>query len=218
MIWAFRPRIGLKISDAPAKWQEFSAELVIQFLSAFITPLEEIRKSLREIFEPGQFVEIYLDCPLEICESRDPKGLYRRARNGEIPEFTGISSPFEPPEAAEIVVPTGKQTPEESLNLILSFLGEHFPDLRSEPLKKKSPARNGKTKSRSNRPGRGPSVFGLWRSGAQSTQSASISGTWDLGAVALYRSPHNRARVGYYYDRKRPRRAGHLRFPESKKL
>lgn len=115
-------------------------------LSAFITPLEEIRKSLREIFEPGQFVEIYLDCPLEICESRDPKGLYRRVRNGEIPEFTGISSPFEPPAAAEIVVPTGEQTPEESLNLILSFLGQHFPDLRSEPLKKKVPRRTEKRK------------------------------------------------------------------------
>ncbi len=106
-------------------------------LSAFITPLEEIRKSLREIFEPGQFVEIYLDCSLEICERRDPKGLYRRARMGEIPEFTGISSPFEPPEGADLVVPTGEQTPEESLKIVLSFLGSHFTDLSVEPVKNK---------------------------------------------------------------------------------
>ena len=115
-------------------------------LSAFITPLEEIRKSLREIFEPGQFVEIYLDCSLEICERRDPKGLYRRARMGEIPEFTGISSPFEPPAAADLVVPTGEQTPEESLKIVLSFLGSHFTDLSVEPAKNKSLAKKGKQK------------------------------------------------------------------------
>jgi adenylyl-sulfate kinase len=115
-------------------------------LSAFITPLEEIRKSLRQIFEPGQFVEIYLDCSLEICESRDPKGLYRRARNGEIPEFTGVSSPFEPPAAAELVVPTGKQTLEESLKMILSFLGSHFPDLSVGPAKSKVLPKKGKQK------------------------------------------------------------------------
>ncbi len=108
-------------------------------LSAFITPLEEIRKSLRQIFEPGQFVEIYLDCSLEVCERRDPKGLYRRARNGEIPEFTGLSSPFEPPAAADLVVPTGEQTPEESLKTILSFLGKHFSDLSIEKAKQKIP-------------------------------------------------------------------------------
>ena len=117
----------MKISDELAKWQKFSAELVIQFFQRLSLLWKRYANPLREIFEPGQFVEIYLDCSLEICESRDPKGLYRRARNGEIPEFTGISSPFEPPEAAEIVVPTGEQTPEESLNLILSFLGSIFP-------------------------------------------------------------------------------------------
>ena len=115
-------------------------------LSAFITPLEEIRKSLREIFEPGQFVEIYLDCSLEICERRDPKGLYRRARMGEIPEFTGITSPFEPPEGADLVVPTGEQTPEESLKIVLSFLGSHFTDLSVELAKNKSLPKKGKQK------------------------------------------------------------------------
>ena len=130
-------------------------------------------------------MEIYLDCSLEICERRDPKGLYRRARNGEIPEFTGISSPFEPPAAAELVVPTGEQTPEESLNLILSFLGEHFPDLCSEPVKNKVLRQNGETKGRSHRTGWGSAVVGLWRNFPEFTQSASFSRTWYLGTVTL---------------------------------
>ncbi len=108
------------------------SDLGYTVLSAFITPLESIRKSLRAIFEPGRFAEIFLDCSLEICEHRDPKGLYSRARKGEVPEFTGISSPFERPETAELVVPTGKQTPEESLNLLLSFLEKHFSDLSTD--------------------------------------------------------------------------------------
>ncbi len=96
-------------------------------LSAFITPLESIRQAVRGLFEPGAFVEIFLDCPLSVCETRDPKGLYCRARKGEIPEFTGISSPFETPCASELVVPTGGQTVEESLNEILGFLEHRYP-------------------------------------------------------------------------------------------
>ncbi len=99
-------------------------------LAAFITPLESIRKAVRGIFEPGRYVEIFLDCPLTVCEARDPKGLYCRARSGEIPEFTGISSPFERPSAPELVVPTSEQTVEESFQLILEFLEGRFTDLR----------------------------------------------------------------------------------------
>ncbi len=101
-------------------------------ISAFITPLESLRQALRNIFEPDRYIEIFLDCPLTTCESRDVKGLYCRARSGEIPEFTGISSPFETPESANLVVPTGRQTVEESLGGILSFLEARFTDLRTD--------------------------------------------------------------------------------------
>ena len=98
-------------------------------LAAFITPLESLRQAVRGLFRPDAFVEVFLDCPLAICETRDPKGLYCRARKGEIPEFTGISSPFERPCASELVVPTGGQTVDESLDAILHFVGERFPHL-----------------------------------------------------------------------------------------
>ena len=100
-------------------------------LASFITPLESLRRAVRGLFEPGRYVEIFLDCPLSICEQRDPKGLYCRARSGEIPEFTGISSPFEDPTACDLAVPTGEQTVEESVNMTLSWLESRFPDLRS---------------------------------------------------------------------------------------
>jgi adenylyl-sulfate kinase len=100
-------------------------------LAAFITPLESLRNAVRNIFEPGRFVEIFLDCPLAVCEGRDPKGLYFRARKGEIPEFTGVSSPFENPVCSELAVPTGDQTSDESLHYVLRFLEAQFPDLRS---------------------------------------------------------------------------------------
>jgi len=98
-------------------------------LAAFITPLDSIRRAVRGIFEPGRYVEVFLDCPLAVCETRDPKGLYCRARSGLIPEFTGISSPFEVPEGSELILPTGEQTVEESLETVLKWLEERFPDL-----------------------------------------------------------------------------------------
>ncbi|MGC8657708.1 MAG: adenylyl-sulfate kinase [Desulfomonilaceae bacterium] len=100
-------------------------------LAAFITPLESIRTAVRSIFDPEEFVEIYLNCPLAVCEARDPKGLYARARKGLIPEFTGISSPFQPPEHAEIIIETDRHDPEESVQIILKFLENRFPELRS---------------------------------------------------------------------------------------
>ncbi|HMK37220.1 MAG TPA: adenylyl-sulfate kinase [Desulfomonilaceae bacterium] len=98
-------------------------------LAAFITPLESLRQALRNIFEPGRFVEVFLECPLSICEARDCKGLYARARRGEIPEFTGISSPFEPPTSSDLVVPTGSRSAEECLDLLNRFLNDEFPEL-----------------------------------------------------------------------------------------
>jgi adenylyl-sulfate kinase len=98
-------------------------------ISAFITPLESLRRAVRGLFETERFAEIFLDCSLEICETRDPKGLYCKARKGEIARFTGISAPFERPMKSELFVPSGEQTVEESLGLILEFLEGRFSDL-----------------------------------------------------------------------------------------
>mgnify|MGYP005846708839 FL=1 len=102
-------------------------------VAAFITPLERLRSSLRSIFPPGQYVEVFLDCPLSVCEARDPKGLYAKARSGDVLEFTGISSPFEEAVNAELVVRTGDQTAEESLRCLAGFLDERFPDIFPPP-------------------------------------------------------------------------------------
>ncbi|MDR6997614.1 adenylyl-sulfate kinase [Neobacillus niacini] len=65
--------------------------------SAFISPFRHERELVRSMFEEGEFIEIFLNCPIQVCESRDPKGLYKKARKGEISDFTGISSPYESP-------------------------------------------------------------------------------------------------------------------------
>jgi len=100
-------------------------------IAAFITPLESLRTAVRGIFDPGRYVEIFLDCPLSVCEERDAKGLYARARSGQIPEFTGVSSPFEAPTTAEVVVHTDRQGLEESLAAVVGFLEDRFPGVRN---------------------------------------------------------------------------------------
>ncbi|WP_042356129.1 adenylyl-sulfate kinase [Bacillus rubiinfantis] len=92
--------------------------------TAFISPYREDRAEVRNIFSAEEFIEIYVQCPIEVCEARDPKGLYKKARTGEIPEFTGISSPYEQPENPEITIETNKSTIEESVETILSYLVE----------------------------------------------------------------------------------------------
>lgn len=94
-------------------------------LTAFISPYRQDRNRNREIQPPGDFVEVFLDCPLAVCEQRDPRGLYAKARKGEIPEFTGISAPYEPPEKPEIVLHTDRETPEESAARVVTYLEEH---------------------------------------------------------------------------------------------
>ncbi len=91
-------------------------------LTAFISPYREDRDGVRRIVEPGDFIEVFVDCPLEVCEERDPKGLYARARAGEIPQFTGISAPYENPETPEICLPTADLTVEESADRIIEYL------------------------------------------------------------------------------------------------
>lgn len=91
-------------------------------LTAFISPLKKDRERVRSLLPHGDFVEIFCNSSIEICESRDVKGLYRRARAGEIPEFTGISSPYERPENPELILNTGEDALEVCVAQVLEFL------------------------------------------------------------------------------------------------
>ena len=91
-------------------------------LASFVSPYREDRDAVRALMGEGDFVEIFVDTPVEICEERDPKGLYQKARTGEISNFTGVSDPYEAPETAEIVIRTADGTPEEAAVQILSIL------------------------------------------------------------------------------------------------
>ncbi len=93
-------------------------------LTAFISPYRADRDLARKLVPAGQFFEIFCDAGLEVCEKRDPKGLYKKARAGEIPEFTGISAPYEAPEKVELVIKTGQETLEESTLKVLNLLME----------------------------------------------------------------------------------------------
>ena len=98
------------------------AEAGVIAIAAFISPYAAGRRRACERAGADAFVEVFVDAPLEVCERRDPKGLYKKARAGEIPEFTGISAPYEAPEKPEIVVDTGKQTLEESTDIVINAL------------------------------------------------------------------------------------------------
>ncbi|WP_394172523.1 adenylyl-sulfate kinase [Guptibacillus hwajinpoensis] len=91
-------------------------------LTAFISPFQRDRDMVRSLFQDGEFIEIYVKASLEACEARDPKGLYKKVRNGEISQFTGIDSPYEAPASAEIVVDTEKQTVVEAVEMIVGYL------------------------------------------------------------------------------------------------
>ncbi|TDU22795.1 adenylylsulfate kinase [Chromohalobacter marismortui] len=91
-------------------------------LAAFISPFRADRDAVRERMAKGDFVEVFIDTPLATCEQRDPKGLYRRARDGEIRYFTGIDSPYESPEAPELHIVNDGITPEEAAARIVRYL------------------------------------------------------------------------------------------------
>ncbi len=93
-------------------------------LSSFISPYQKDRDAIRAMVPQGDFIEVFVDCPVEVCEARDPKGLYKKARAGEISEFTGVSAPYEAPEMAEIRLHADTETIDESVAIILSYLQE----------------------------------------------------------------------------------------------
>ena len=101
------------------------AEAGMIVVTAFISPYRADRDRIRAR-HAAYFSEIYLNAPLEICEARDAKGLYRKARAGQIKEFTGISAPYEPPPSPELVLETGQEAPAQSLETLLAYVERRF--------------------------------------------------------------------------------------------
>src|SRR5580765_2085142 len=91
-------------------------------LTAFISPYRADRNAVRALLEPGEFIEIFVDTPLAVCEARDPKGLYKKARAGQLKGFTGIDDPYEAPEKPELVLDGGKKSIDELADEVLAYL------------------------------------------------------------------------------------------------
>ncbi|HXX57054.1 MAG TPA: adenylyl-sulfate kinase [Thermodesulfovibrionales bacterium] len=91
-------------------------------MTAFISPYREDRDNVRALLKEDEFIEIFLRCPIEECERRDPKGIYKKARTGEVKEFTGISAPYEEPAHPEIILDTDKLTLEEAVEAVMRYL------------------------------------------------------------------------------------------------
>jgi adenylylsulfate kinase len=98
-------------------------------LTSFISPYKKDREVARKLHEEDkegkiEFIEVYVEVPIEVAEQRDPKGLYKKARAGEIKEFTGISAPYEAPDAPEVTIRTDKESVEECVRKIVDYLHE----------------------------------------------------------------------------------------------
>ncbi|HEY3964924.1 MAG TPA: adenylyl-sulfate kinase [Planctomycetaceae bacterium] len=91
-------------------------------LTAFISPYRADRNAVRALLGPGEFVEVFMDTPIEICEARDPKGLYKKARAGQLKGFTGIDDPYEAPEKPELVLDGGKKSIDECADDVMKYL------------------------------------------------------------------------------------------------
>ncbi|MCF6215441.1 MAG: sulfate adenylyltransferase subunit CysN [Emcibacter sp.] len=98
-------------------------------LTAFISPFRAERRMVRDMMEPHEFIEVFVDTPLEICEKRDPKGLYKKARSGEIKNFTGYDSPYEPPERADIHLHTAEMTAAEAADAVIAKIEEKYQEV-----------------------------------------------------------------------------------------
>ncbi|MBP7461579.1 MAG: adenylyl-sulfate kinase [Candidatus Delongbacteria bacterium] len=109
----------------------YMVEAGLVVITALISPYRRSRDRVREWFPDGEFIEVYVECPLEVCESRDPKGIYRKARAGRIPQFTGIDSDYQPPLQPEIRINTDQSSISESTESILRYLIESYSLIRS---------------------------------------------------------------------------------------
>lgn len=94
-------------------------------MTAFISPFREDRDNARNLLKGGEYIEVYVKCPLVECEKRDPKGIYKKARIGKVHEFTGISSPYEEPEKPELVLETDKISLDQCIDNLLEYLSKH---------------------------------------------------------------------------------------------
>jgi len=94
-------------------------------ITAFISPYTTDRHNARALQEKGDFIEVYLNCPLTECERRDPKGLYKRARAGELKEFTGVDDPYEVPDDAEVIIDTWRDEPDACVDKIIKYLEDN---------------------------------------------------------------------------------------------
>jgi adenylylsulfate kinase len=94
----------------------------IVVMTAFISPFRKDRQIVRELVTAGDFIEIYCKASLSVCEERDPKGLYKKARAGQIPQFTGVSSPYEAPEKPELTVDTGNRSVAECVEQVIRYM------------------------------------------------------------------------------------------------
>ena len=110
-----------RIGEVAKLFVDAGSIVVTAFISPYLADRDMVRASQAH---PAEFIEVHVNCPIEICEQRDPKGLYKRARAGEIKNFTGISAPYEAPENPEFVLYTGEQTLEESVDSLLGFLAK----------------------------------------------------------------------------------------------
>ena len=127
---AFAARFGLGFGPADREENirrigavaDLFAQAGIIALTAFISPYRRDRDAVRAVLQPGDFVEIHVEAPLAVCEARDPKGLYKKARAGEIRGFTGIDDPYEAPLAAELVVDSAARPPEVLAGEVLRWL------------------------------------------------------------------------------------------------
>jgi adenylylsulfate kinase len=93
-------------------------------ITAFISPYREDRDAVRRLLNDGEFIEVYVKCPLDVCEERDTKGLYKKARAGGVKDFTGISAPYEEPLNPELTIDSSKLTVEESTRAVLNYVEE----------------------------------------------------------------------------------------------
>jgi adenylylsulfate kinase len=94
----------------------------VVLLSAFISPFQSDRQQVKSIVGEGNYIEVFVDAPLEVCEQRDVKGLYKKARAGEVRNFTGISSPYEKPSHPDVVIPTDKMSVEEAMGVLMKAI------------------------------------------------------------------------------------------------
>lgn len=94
-------------------------------ITAFISPYEKDRQLVRQLVEREEFIEVFVQCDLSLCEQRDPKGLYKKARNGDIQNFTGISAPYEEPVNPELIIDTEHLSVEEAVQSIITYLEQH---------------------------------------------------------------------------------------------